>query len=73
MRHPKAPRYTNFTNEEAGDMCIDNIKDADKSAHVDGSNTPSDGEYTYMLPEGRQYCDNLDDDAYDRYVLVACC
>ena len=35
---------TNFTNEEAGYMCIDNIEDADEATHGDGSKTPSDDE-----------------------------
>ena len=35
---------TNFTNEEAGYMCINNIDNSDKAAHGDRSNTPSDDE-----------------------------
>ena len=27
---------TNFTNKEAGDMCINDINNVDKSAHGDG-------------------------------------
>ena len=57
---------TNFTNEEAGDICIDNIDNADKAAHGGGSNTPSDYEYADMLPEDRPDRDDLDNDAYDR-------
>ena len=56
----------NFTNEEAGDICIDNIDNADKAAHGGGSNTPSDYEYADMLPEDRPDRDDLDNDAYDR-------
>ena len=41
---------TNFTNKEAGDMCIDDIDDAVEAAHGNGSNTPSDDEYADMLP-----------------------
>ena len=59
---------TNLTNEEASDMCIDNIDEADKAAHGDGSNTPSDDEYAEMLPEDRPDCDDLDVDAYDKYI-----
>ena len=49
-------------------MCIDGIKDADKAAHGDWSNTPSDDEYAYMLPEERPDRDDFDYDAYDRYI-----
>ena len=49
-------------------MCIDDIDDAEKAAHGDGSNTPSDDEYADMLPEDRPNRDDLDDDAYDRYI-----
>ena len=48
-------------------MCIDDIDDADEATHGDGSNTPSDDDYAYMLPQDRPDCDDLDDDAYDRY------
>ena len=41
---------TNFTNKEAGDMCIDDIDDAVEAAHGNGSNTPSDDKYADMLP-----------------------
>ena len=41
---------TNFTNEEAGDMCINDIDNTEKAAHGNGSNTPSDYEYADMLP-----------------------
>ena len=59
---------TNFTNKEAGDMCIDDIDDADEAAHGDGPNTPSDDDYTYMLPEEIPDRDDLDDDVYDSYI-----
>ena len=57
---------TNFTNKEAGDICINDIDDAEEAAHGDGSNTPSDDEYAYMLPEDRLDRADLDDDAYNR-------
>ena len=59
---------TNFANEEAGGMCMDNIEDADDAAHGDGSNTPSDDDYAYILAVDRTDRDDLDDDAYVRYI-----
>ena len=49
-------------------MCIEDIDDVDKAAHGDGSNTPSGDEYADILTEDRPDCDNLDDDAYERYI-----
>ena len=59
---------TNFTNPEAGELCIDDIDDADEVAHGDGSNTPSVDEYADMEPEERPERDDVDDDAYDKYI-----
>ena len=47
-------------------MCINDIDDADEATHGYGSNTPSDDEYAYMLPEDRLDRADLDDDAYNR-------
>ena len=58
----------NLTNKEAGDMCIEDIDNADKAVHGFGSNNPSDDEYADIMPEDRTDRDNLDDDAYDRYI-----
>ena len=59
---------TNFTNPEAGELCIDNIDDSDEIAHADGSNTPSDDEYADMKPEEIPERDDVDNGAYDKYI-----
>ena len=59
---------TKFTNKGAVDMCINDIDNAGEATHCYGSNTQSDDWYIDMLPEDRPYRDNLEDDAYDRYI-----
>ena len=59
---------TNFVNPEAGELCIDEIDDEDEVAHGDGSNTPSDVDYSSMRPEERPEQDYMDYEDYDKYI-----
>ena len=59
---------TNFVNQEAGELCIDEIDDEDEVAHGDGSNNTSGVDYSSMRPEERPEQDDMDDNAYDKYI-----
>ena len=55
---------TNFSDDARDDLYIDEIVEADEAAHGDGSNTPSDESYGYMMVEERSDQDGIYDAAY---------
>jgi hypothetical protein len=58
----------NFVNLDAGDFYLDDEYDDSGVAHGDGTNTPTDAEYGDMLTEDRPEQDDIDNDAYDKYI-----
>ena len=59
---------TNFVNPEYGELCINEIDDEGEVARGDGSNTPSGVDYSSMTPEERPEQEDMDDDAYNKYI-----
>lgn len=58
----------NFVNHEAGEFYLDDEYDDDVLAHGDGTNTPSNEEYGDMITEERPDQDDIDNDAFDKYI-----
>ena len=54
---------TNFVDDAVDGLYIDDIVEADEAAHGDGSNTPSDESYGYMMAEERSDQDRIYDAA----------
>ena len=61
---------TDSVNPEVGKLYIGEMDHADDVAHRDSSNTPSDEEYANMKTEDRPEQDDVDDEAYDKYIVA---
>ena len=59
---------TKFTDDQGTEFYIDDLEDADAAAHGDGSQTPSDADYGDMLVEERPDRDDVDDEAFNKYI-----
>ena len=56
---------TNFVDDVGAHLYIDDMDEADKSAHGDGPNTPSDEAYGEMITEERPKQEDIDNAALD--------
>ena len=59
---------TNFVNPEVGELYIKKMDDDDNVAQGDVSNTLSDKEYANMKAEEHPEQDDIDNDAYNKYI-----
>ena len=58
----------NFQNPDGTDLYMEDEDSAEEQAYGDGSKTPSDAEYGDMLQEERPEADDIDSDAYDKFI-----
>ena len=59
--------HTKFVDDVGADLYIENVNEADKMAHGDGYNTPSDEAYGDMMMGERPEQDGIDNAAYNNF------
>ena len=59
---------TNFVDRVGDYLYVDGVYESDEEAHGDGSNTPSDKYYGYMMKEERPKQDDIENASHDKYI-----